>query len=137
MLEATAGFLEIEHTADWELQVWAPDVSTLFEQAALGMYSLAETRLMAEPQFYRTIDLHNLDNESLLVGFLSELLYITEADGLGFDSIDVSIEESTLHAEMQGRPLEALSKEIKAVTYHNLEIKEVPGGFEVNIVFDV
>ena len=137
MLEASAGFLEIEHTADWELQVWASDISTLFEQAALGMYSLAEARLMAEPQVGRTVALQNLDNESLLVDFLGELLYITEADGLGFDSFDVSIEKSTLHAEMQGRPLEALSKEIKAVTYHNLEIKEVPGCFEVSIVFDV
>jgi len=34
--KSLSGFEEIRHTADWALRVWAPDLSTLFTQAAQG-----------------------------------------------------------------------------------------------------
>jgi len=132
-----AGYLEVDHTADCELKAWAPDISTLFEQVALGMYSLAGASLQAEPRISRQIELQDSDRESLLVGFLSELLYLCEIERLGFDTFDISIEKSSLQAKLDGGPLKALSKEIKAVTYHDLEIEAVPGGYKVSIVFDV
>ena len=45
MKRKDAGFQEIEHTADWALQVWAPDLPILFTLAAEGMNSLAEVKL--------------------------------------------------------------------------------------------
>jgi len=44
MDNSQSGFREREHTADWELQVWAPSFSGLLEQAARGMYALSGTR---------------------------------------------------------------------------------------------
>jgi SHS2 domain-containing protein len=38
---------------------------------------------------------------------------------------------------VEGAPIQTQSKEIKAVTYHNLEIRETSRGLEVSIVFDV
>ena len=35
------GFREHAHTADWELEVWAPDLPALLEQAAHGMYAIS------------------------------------------------------------------------------------------------
>ena len=40
-----AGFREKEHTADWELDVWAPDLPALLDQAARGMYWLMGAQL--------------------------------------------------------------------------------------------
>ena len=40
-METTAGYRELEHTADWALEFWAPNFTELLEQAARGMYSLA------------------------------------------------------------------------------------------------
>ena len=34
------GHREVEHTADLELEVWAPDMPALIEEAARGMYGL-------------------------------------------------------------------------------------------------
>jgi len=132
-----AGFREIAHTADWELQIWAPDLSSLLEQAARGMYVLAGTRLSTGPRLGRKIDLQTADRESLLVGFLAELLYLGEVEGLGFDTFDLTLEKDVLHARLNGAPVESQIKEIKAVTYHNLNIRETERGFEANIVFDV
>ena len=132
-----AGFREIEHTADWELKVWAPDLSTLFEQAAFGMHSLAGAILRPEPRISRSIVMENIDKESLLIDFLSELLYLSEVEGIGFDSFEFSFKQNSLIATLNGAPLESISKEIKAVTYHNLSIVEGKDGLEVSIVFDV
>lgn len=131
------GYLEIEHTADWELKVWAEDIATLFEQAALGMYSLAGAQLKLEPRISRTLELQNIDKESLLVDFLSELLYFSEVEEIGFDTFELHFDENALKATLYGAPLETISKDIKAVTYHNLKIVEEVDGFEVSIVFDV
>ena len=137
MNKRTSGYLEIEHTADWELMVWAPDIPMLCEQAAIGMYSLAGARLQSESRITRDLDFQFLDEESLLVDFLTELLFLSEAEGLGFDGFDIHIDGDNFRATLFGAPLEQLSKEIKAVTYHNLKIKKTPKGFQVHIVFDV
>ena len=131
------GYLEIEHSADWELRVWAPEISTLFEQAALGMYSLAGVLLRSEPRISRSVELQNIDKESLLVDFLSELLYYSEVEEVGFDTFEICFNGNVLNASIHGAPLETMSKEIKAVTYHNLAIIKGTSGLETSIVFDV
>jgi SHS2 domain-containing protein len=132
-----AGFREIAHTADWELEVWAPDLPGLFEQAARGMYSLMGVRLLSAPRQSRALEIDAIDGESLLVRFLEELLYIQGLDGLAFDAFQIGISKWKLLARMEGAPMETLAKEIKAVTYHRLEIQSGKNQFEVSIVFDV
>lgn len=137
MSKHSPGFREHEHTADWELEVWAPDMPALLEQAARGMYHLMGTRLHPEPPLTRQLKFQALDRESILVAFLSELLYLGEVEELGFDTFEIKLEADTLHAQLGGAPLASQSKEIKAVTYHNLAIRETDRGLEVTIVFDV
>jgi SHS2 domain-containing protein len=137
MNQPQAGYREIEHTADWQLEVWAPDVPLLFEQAALGMYELSGTRLESHPRLGEELHLGAPDREGLLVEFLTELLFLAESQGLAFDNFQIQIESQKLFAKISGAPIKSQSKEIKAVTYHNLEIREGPWGLEVSIVFDV
>ena len=136
-MEGPAGFIELRHTADWEIEAWAPDLNRLFEQAAIGMYAISGTHLYPEPRITRLLELTAEDAESLLVKFLSELLYIGEQFGLAFDVFDLQIDGCSLHARLHGAPMTEQSKEIKAVTYHKLAIQPGPRGLEVRIVFDV
>ena len=131
------GYREIEHIADRELQIWAPDLATLLEQAARGMYALAGARWRSEPRQTRTIEIEARDSESLLVAFLTELLYFGEHESLGFDSYHIELKGNSLRAELSGAPLASIDKEIKAVTYHKLAIHQTDRGLEVNVVFDV
>ena len=73
----------------------------------------------------------------MLVAFLSELVYYTEQENMGFDDFDIQIKNDRLKVEMEGTPLKSLSKAIKAVTWHKLEIRESARGLEVEIVFDI
>jgi len=131
------GFDEIPHTADWSIRVWADDITKLMAESARGMNWLAGVELANEPRVVKTFEAEGQDNESLLVAFLSELVYFIEQENLGFDEFKISIKNGRLKVEMQGAPLKSLSKTIKAVTWHKLEIRESVRGLEVEIVFDV
>ncbi len=132
-----AGFREQPHTADWALEVWAPDWVGLLQQAARGMYALMHARLRPEPREDYRFEIAAPDGETLLVTFLSELLYFTQRDDVGFDAFALALEGDRLTAEAEGAPIESIAKEIKAVTYHNLSVHETKRGLEATIVFDV
>ena len=129
---------EIEHTADWALEVWAPTLEALFVDAAVGMYALAGARPGAPAPERRRIAVSAEDTESLLVAWLQELLYFTESEGLTFSFFQMeALTPTTLRAEARGALAGRMDKVIKAVTYHNLKIEQTPRGFEVTLVFDV
>jgi SHS2 domain-containing protein len=132
-----AGFQERPHTADWALDVWAPDAPTLLVQSALGMTALMGIQTRSAQRVSRTFDLTFTDLENLLVGFLTELLYLIERDGVSFDQFDLHLADDRLRATVSGHPIDQLAKEIKAVTYHNLRVVETERGLETTIVFDV
>lgn len=137
MEEQISGHRELEHTADWEIEVWAPDLAGLFEEAARGMYALSGARLDVRKPESRTIVVSAIEPEVLLVMFLEELLYFGELENLGFDKFELRLEDGELSVKLEGGSLVSLEKEIKAVTYHNLQIRESGRGIKVNIVFDV
>jgi SHS2 domain-containing protein len=135
-------FEELPHTADWSLRIWAPDLTRLFAESARGMNALAGIRLAEKPRVRRLFSVSSPDVESLLVSFLSELVYFSEQDRLAFDQIHLSLdlEDSPpchLSATLRGAPILSLDKAIKAVTYHNLKIQQTTRGYEIEIVFDV
>ncbi len=138
MHTSTAGFEEVEHTADWALRVWAPTLPELFEQAARGMYALAGLKGKGAPRYSRTLELEGEDAETLLVHFLSELLYLAYVEGLVFDTFRLTFRDHHLTAQLEGSPVASYGKEIKAVTYHDLAIRKRPDGLlETMIIFDV
>ena len=131
------GFKEIPHTADWSIRVWADDLAGLLAESARGMNWLAGAELAEGPREKRTFEAKEQDGESLLVAFLTELVYYAEQENIGFEDFVIEVKDDTLKVEMEGAPLKSLSKGIKAVTWHKLEIKESARGLEVEIVFDV
>ncbi|MEJ2597944.1 MAG: archease [Anaerolineales bacterium] len=135
--EVKAGFQEVEHTADWALEIWAPTLAQLFEQAARGMLALTGIELAAQAREIRQLDLLAIDLESLLVNFLNELLFWGENEYMAFDDFHLTIEGTHLTGWVEGAPIAAQTKEIKAVTYHNLVISHSAGEFRVRIVLDV
>jgi len=135
---------EIPHTADWALKVRGDDLRSLFENAARGMADLigGEGTAGTEP-FRREFALDAPDLEILLVDWLTGLLVMVEDEAAVFDAIRVAEVsaagpgEAALRAWIEARPGGAFTKHIKAVTYHNLAIRQADQGFETIIVFDV
>ncbi len=136
-MEPTRGFEEVPHTADWAMKVWAEDMPSLFLEAARGMNALSGLVLASSPHVSRAFKHEAPDAESLLVAFLSELIYLQEQEGLGFNDFRIELQPHSLHVQMHGSPVVSVEKPIKAVTFHNLKITCTGLGCQTEIVFDV
>jgi SHS2 domain-containing protein len=132
-----AGHREVEHTADWELEVWAPDMVGLLEEAARGMYKLMAIEVSEESRCHRQLEIAADDHEQLLVSFLEELLFIVDSEKVAFDGFLLSLQEGDLLSRFEDKAILSRSKEIKAVTYHRLKIVKTRRGLKTRIVFDV
>jgi SHS2 domain-containing protein len=132
-----SGHREVEHTADWELEVWAPDMAGLLEVAARAMYELMGVEVSDGSRRSRRLEIGADDREQLLVSFLEELLFLADSEELAFDGFRLSVGDTRLHARLEGGVMASRSKEIKAVTYHRLEVQETERGLETSIIFDV
>jgi SHS2 domain-containing protein len=130
-------FEELFHTADLSIHVWAKDLNGLFVEAARGMNAITGAKLSGNPRVRRSYKTFAEDAESLMVSFLSELVYYGEQDRLVFDQFEIQVDRQSLLVKMIGAPLVSNSRTIKAVTYHNLQILQTKRGFEMEIVFDV
>lgn len=134
----THNWEEIDHTADWALRVRGEDYRALFENAALGMMSLLGSPQPTEITLRRSIQLTAVDLETLLVDWLTELLYILEEGRVCSEMRVKQIDNLSLEAEISaGPPAEPLNKHIKAVTYHMLQIRPNDTGYVTVIIFDV
>ncbi|MFN2187250.1 MAG: archease [Candidatus Promineifilaceae bacterium] len=133
------GYEIVEHTADWALRFWGRNLEELFTAAAIGMTRLmvADTSSLSL-DVKREIELEAFDTETLLVDWLSELAYLAEDEGLVFRQFELKIRGTfRLSASVLGGKAEELVKHIKAVTYHDLDIKKGDCGLEATVVFDV
>ena len=119
------------------MKVWAEDLPSLFAEAARGMNALSGLVLARGPRIGRRFQHDAQDDETLLVAFLSGLVYAQEQESLGFDAFDIKLRPGRLEVEMQGAPIASVEKPIKAVTFHNLSIVRSDRGCETEIVFDV
>lgn len=82
------------------------------------------------------------DHQSLLVAWLSEILYQVESEGWAFGAFRVSrLTGTEIEGWGEGEPLDpdrhAVGMEIKAPTYHMLELEEEDGRWTAQVIFDV
>lgn len=129
----------LEHTADIRLKVSGSSKEDLFKNALAGMAfvqkkdSLEEKISVSKPLFVESIDLN-----ALLVDFLSEVLALSDANQEVYTAVEFKeFSDTVVDAELKGYKIDMFDEDIKAVTYHGVDIQEVGGGFEVTIVFDI
>jgi SHS2 domain-containing protein len=133
----TEHFEEIEHTADYAIQIHAEDLPSMFIAAAKGMNHLTGGQ-MDHAGIQRQIELSANDLESLLVIWLEELAFLMEVEGEIYEGFQiVSISPTQLQARIAGGPVTHVEKLIKAVTFHDLSIRKTENGWRTSIVFDV
>ena len=133
---------EISHTADIGVRVYGKDLAELFSNAAFAMFDIIADLEGLKSTTSVTLNLEAPSKEELLVSWLDELLYNFYTKGIIFFDFDIaSIGDTMLSAKASGRHVgenrNRLKTEIKAVTFHDLEIKETSEGLIVEIVFDV
>jgi SHS2 domain-containing protein len=140
--DMAAGFEIFAVTADKGIRAWGPDRTSVFRQAALGLWSLMVDPTGVECRSTVPLTVEAEDHEALLVAWLNELLYLYEAKSfIGGDCTAQSLTDTRLVAEVRGdavdRARHVILSHVKAVTYHQLHLGPTPGGWEGRVVVDV
>ena len=135
--QRSAPYEEIEHTADWSFRVRGDDLPDLFANAARAL-SAMEATSTTECALTREVRVEGLDRESLLVNWLNELLHLSHTRREAYSGFDfLELNDTHLRARIQGRSAADARRLIKAVTFHNLEVKRTGAGWEAMLVLDV
>ncbi|WP_342675992.1 archease [Methanofollis sp. UBA420] len=133
-------FEELPHQADVRVRVRAEDCNALFAEAARAMFSIMYVTC-DKGEVERSISVTSDDVPSLMIDFLSELLFVSEVDRVVFSSFDVSITGTNLTATARGEPFSREKHlggmEIKGVSYSGLKIFRDGEEFCSEILFDV
>jgi len=136
--EAVIGAEEVEHTADRAFRVRGRNLAELLENAATAMVALDGPRPCDERFIRRVIEVEGSDRETLLVNWLNEILYLEQTHHEFYDHFLLSnVTDYHLRAQLYGLQLDRSVTSLKAVTFHNLEVKESPDGLEATVVVDV
>ena len=136
------GYELVEHTADIGIRVWADDAKGLFEEAARGFFDIITDIKNVTAQIERTVTVRGSGWEEVMVAWLTELLYLYEVKGLLF--CDFSVAEADrgkvkgiARGERFNEKRHSIKTVVKAVTYHQLEIREQDGRWHAQIIFDI
>jgi len=105
------------------------------------MFSIITDISKVEKENKRTLEIKSGNLESLLVNFLSELIYLHEVHDELYREFDVNIEKEDLlrlRASFEGEKIDLnkhnMDTEVKAVSYHDINID--PEG-DIRIILDI
>jgi len=135
-------FEVLDHTADIGLVVYGEDLKALFENAGKAFFHLITDLRKVRRRIERQIDIGGESLDRLMVDWLSQLLYLHDVENLLFKGFKVeSVGKDGLKAVVKGEPfrdgIHVIKTEVKAVTYHRIEVGQKNGHWRAQIIFDL
>ena len=132
----------IDHTADFGIQVFGSDSQELFSNAALALFDVITEMDVLTGRDSCHIKTSGEDWADLMINWLREILYLWNGKERLVKSIQIlSLSENKISAKiyfdayMPDRHI--IKTEIKAVTYHQAQVKSSPAGWEARVIFDI
>jgi SHS2 domain-containing protein len=133
------GYEKVEHTADLMIRCRADTLEECFQDAAYAMFDQMADLSKVGTELGLEVEVDGEDNEQRLYALLSELLYLHDAEMLLFKEFQVVFQGEKVRCHARGERMDpsrhSLRTEIKAVTYHMLQVD--PSGKELTVIFDL
>ena len=134
------GYKILEHTADVGLLAEAGSLEEVFVEATRGMAEIAGVWQPGRGDEI-VISTEGGDLGSILVDWLGEVLYVHDSQNYAIRSVNVSsVSQQGARGRIEVAPLDANPDEgvqIKAVTYHQLEVVNEDGRWTARVFFDI
>ncbi|MBI4305938.1 MAG: archease [Chloroflexi bacterium] len=132
----------LEHTADTGIIANGRSLAEVFESAAEGLAALLCEPDTVKETTSREITVSAPELEALMVDWLAEINYQFEVDRFAYRRFKVNrITETELRATGQGEPIDPkrhrFGEQVKAVTYHQLEVKRGADGWSARVILDI
>lgn len=143
---ADVGFKFLEHTADILIEAYGRNLKEAFQQAAKALFEVITDTATIGKNCKEHIVISAEDEYSLLFDWLSELLYLFDTTGIVYCHTEIkeikrSNEKLILKATVMGDKLDLekneIRTEVKAITYHQMEIKQDENRATVRFLVDI
>lgn len=130
-----------DHTADIGIRLSRPSLKELFRDAALAMFELIAPNNKFRPILSYKISVDGKNLEELMVNWLSEINFYFQVNGYVPVYIDVVIHSTHVTAQIQGdiidRSVHNVEVEIKAVTFHKIDVRRADNMCKAQVIFDI
>ncbi len=135
-------FRLLDHTADLGILVYGRDLEELFSNAGEAFFDIITDLKRVRESTESIIRVEGPNLEDLMVRWLGELLYLHDVDGLLFRSFSIDeFRDGMLKARAKGETFDekrhVIKTGIKAVTYHQIQVKKERGRWMARIIFDL
>jgi SHS2 domain-containing protein len=136
----------IEHDADIGIRVTASSLEELFVTAGKAFFSILIDLSSVDPDTTKRIEADEETLEDLMVGWLSELLFVhssTKFLGREVSALALDRRPDAFHltADVCGERYDpgrhVILEEIKTVTYHGLKVAEDKGRWVCEVILDI
>jgi len=129
----------LEHKADLKIKAFGKTKEELFSNMLLGMQNALRVNINPQSSDAKTIKIKSLDLGALLVDFLSEALYLIQVNKEIYNKVRFKkFSDTEIEGKLIGQKVEMFGEDIKAVTYHNLDVHQKKDGiWEAIVLFDI
>jgi SHS2 domain-containing protein len=131
-----------DHTADIAILIRGEDLPSLLSEAAKALYATIGQLEAGSVHVEQDIAIEAPDSETLLHDWMAELLFRLEVHGEWFVEFHFSECSATrLAAQVKGTVIDPdasqFDREVKAVTFHDLQVNEVGGEIIGRVILDI
>jgi SHS2 domain-containing protein len=135
-------FRILEHTADVGFEAWGATREEVFANAARALISLIVDLEAVNPREQVAVQIQGSDPASVLVNWLSELIYLHDAEAWLFREFEIqNLQDDSLSALARGEKFDRSRHQVKlmvkAITYHQLALEESPQGWRAQVYVDI
>jgi SHS2 domain-containing protein len=135
-------FLILDHPADIGFEAFGLTREEVFANAGCALFHLMVDLNSVELRGAASVQVAGPDPGSLLVDWLSELLYLNDAEGWLFSAFEVQrLDERSLAARARGekfdRTRHRAKLQVKAITYHQLALEKIAAGWRARVYVDI
>jgi len=132
----------IDHTADFGIHVSGTNSKDLFANAAQALFDVITDIDSLTGQDSCHLEVSGEDWSDLMVNWLREILYLWNGKERLVKSVNITaLSANKLSAKVVFDPYDpdrhTVITEIKAVTYHQIQVKRTPSGWSARIIFDI
>jgi len=129
----------LEHKADLKIRAFGKDKKELFSNMLLAMAESQRPEIKGKQKNKRQIKIKSLDLATLLVDFLSEVLYLSEVNHEIYHQVQFrKLTNKNIEGNLFGEKLKTIGVIIKGVTYHSLDIHQKKDKtWEATVLFDI
>jgi SHS2 domain-containing protein len=137
-------FRLFDHTADLGMEIFGADPEALFSNAGRALFEVIvpAAHLPVEGLHHHAISVQGEDWADLMVNWLRELLYLWNGRQQLLHCLRIeSLDQNRLQAAVTTGDYiggeHRIDKEVKAVTYHQVQVGPTEEGWRARVIFDV